>query len=332
VENGIANGYAWEYRSNMMQPHEELFQRLQSLAELNGLIGQTENLYLDCKIWPQKDEEAQRVLAKALCGFANADGGVIVIGLEARAGGSKYDADVIQRAVPVSDAISVKSRVEGLVGDLVEPRLQGVLVAAVSDTPGSTTGFVLIAVPPTEGSPCRSRKQREFYQRITSGTYPMEYFQIADMFGKRHRPQLHLCLKEGRWCPAGEIYERELTLGIENRGRAIARFPSVRFQRVPGINLNAYGIDGNMRFGLPLQPTEPELVVFGGGADHVIYPGTVLKIAKLDQRAKASGWVRASDGRQAFYFEEYTLTAELSADEMPVTKDSKTIPKMEIPS
>ena len=58
----------------------------------------------------------------------------------------------------------------------------------------------------------------------------------------------------------------------------------------------------------------------------------MLKIAKLDQRAKASGWVRASDGRQAFYFEEYTLTAELSADEMPVTKDSKTIPKMEIPS
>jgi len=316
----------------MMPPHEELFRRLQSLAELDGLVGQPENLYLDCKIWPQKDEEAQRVLAKALCGFANADGGVIVIGLEARAGGSKYDADVIQRAVPVSDAISVKSRVEGLVGDLVEPRLQGVLVAVVSDTPGSKSGFVLVAVPPTEGSPCRSRKQREFYQRITAGTYPMEYFQIADMFGKRHRPQLHLWLEAGRHRLDGQVYERELTLGIENRGRAVARFPSVRFQRVPGINLNPYGIDGNMRFGLPLQPTEPELIVFGGGADHVIYPETVLKIAKLDQRAKASGWVRVGDGRQEFYFEEYTLTAKLSADEMAVTKDSKTIPKMEIHS
>jgi len=313
-----------------MVPHDELFQRLQSLAELNGLIGQTENLYLDCKIWPHKDEEAQRVLAKALCGFANADGGVIVIGMEAKAGPSKYDADVIQRAVPVSDAMAVKSRIEGLIGDLVEPRLQSVLVAVISDTPDAKTGFVLVSVPPTEGTPCRSRKQRDFYQRITAGTYPMEYFQIADMFGKRHRPRLSLYLEEGRYRLEGQIYERELTLGIENRGRAVARFPSVRFQRVPGINVNPYGIDGNMRFGLPLQPTESEIVVFGGGADHVIYPDTVLKVAKLDQRAKQSGWVRAGDGHEEWYFEEFTLNIELSADEVPVTKDSKSIPRLEI--
>jgi hypothetical protein len=312
-----------------MSPHEELFRRLQNLAELNGLIGQTENLYLDCKTWPQRDEDAQRVLAKALCGFANADGGVVVVGLEARPGGSKYDADVIQRPAPVSDAIAVKSRIEALVGDLVEPRLEGVVVTAVSDTPGSNSGFVLVAVPPTEGPPCRSRKHREFYQRITAGTYPMEYFQIADMFGKRHRPQLRLFLEEGRFRLEGNFYERELTLGIENCGRAVARFPSVRFKRVPGINVNRYGIDGNMGFGLPLQPTEPDLVVFGGGADHVIYPGTVLKIAKLDQRAKATGWVSAG-GNKEHGFEEYTLMAELSADEIPVVKDSRTIPRKDV--
>jgi Putative DNA-binding domain len=312
-----------------MSPHEELFQRLHSLAELNCLIGQTENLYLECKIWPQKDE-AQRLLAKALCGFANADGGVIVIGMQAKTGPTKYDPDVIKRAVPVSDAILVKSRIEGLVGDLVEPRLQSVLVAAISDAPGSKTGFVLVSVPPTEGPPCRSRKQRDFYQRITAGTYPMEYFQIADMFGKRQRPRLSLYLKEGRYRLQSQVYERELTLGIENRGRAVARFPSIRFDRVPGINVNHYGIDGNMRFGLPVQPTEPEIVVFAGGADHVIYPGTVLKIAKLDQRAKLSGWVRPGDSRQQWYFEEYTLTVEISADEVPVTKDSKSIRRLEV--
>jgi hypothetical protein len=56
-----------------MLPHEELFERLQDVTELNGLIGTTEDLHLDCKIWPQRDEEAQRVLTKALCGFANAE-------------------------------------------------------------------------------------------------------------------------------------------------------------------------------------------------------------------------------------------------------------------
>jgi hypothetical protein len=233
--------------------------------------------------------------------------------------------------VPVADAISVKSRVESLVGDLVEPRLQGVRIAAVLDTPGSKTGFVLVDVPPTEGLPCRSRKHRDFYQRITSGTYPMEYFQIADMFGKRHRPRLSLYLEEGRFRLDGPTYDRELTLGIENSGRAVARFPSVRFKRA-GISVNNRGIDGNGGFGLPQRPTESELVVFGGGADHVIYPGTVLKIAKLDQRAKASDWNPARGGRQAFYFEEYTLTAEIAADGVPNTVDSKTIPRKDIPT
>jgi hypothetical protein len=57
----------------------------------------------------------------------------------------------------------------------------------------------------------------------------------------------------------------------------------------------------------------------------------VLKITKLDQRAKASDWAPARGGRQAFYFEEYTLIAEISADEVPCTVDSKTIPRKEVP-
>src|SRR6185437_13619877 len=155
-----------------MPSHNELFQRLQDVTELKGLIGKTEDLHLDCKIWPQKDEDAQRILAKALCGFANAEGGVIVIGLVAKNGETKYDADIIREAAPVADAISVKSRVESLVGELVEPRVQGVRAAAVPDAPGAKEGFVIVQVPPSEGLPCRSRKHHEFYQRITSGTYP----------------------------------------------------------------------------------------------------------------------------------------------------------------
>jgi hypothetical protein len=64
----------------------------------------------------------------------------------------------------------------------------------------------------------------------------------------------------------------------------------------------------------------------------VIYPGTLLKIAKLDQRAKASDWKPVQGGIQKFYFEEYTLTAQISADETPSITTSKTILRREIPS
>lgn len=50
----------------------------------------------------------------------------------------------------------------------------------------------------------------------------MEYFQIADMFGKRRHPQLHILREEGRYRCDGPAYERELTVGIENTAFAPA--------------------------------------------------------------------------------------------------------------
>ncbi len=114
-----------------MPAHEDLFQRLRDRAEINAQIGQTENLHLDCKIWPTNDTDGQRILAKALAGFANAEGGVVVVGLEAKPR-AKYDPDLINAEVPVADAMALKARIEGLIGDLVEPPLQGVRVEAVS--------------------------------------------------------------------------------------------------------------------------------------------------------------------------------------------------------
>ena len=43
------------------------------------------------------------------------------------------------------------------------------------------------------------------------------------------------------------------------------------------------------------------------------------------------GWARVGDSRKEFYFEEYTFTVELSADEVPVTRDAKKLPRLEIP-
>lgn len=73
------------------------------------------------------------------------------------------------------------------------------------------------------------------------------------------------------------------------------------------------------------------MFVFGGGADDVIHPGTLLKIAVLVQRANATGWAHIGSGHQEFAFEKYILTAELSADEMLSITESKTIPGKPLP-
>jgi len=319
VDNSEGTHYSGE-ENRPMPSHEESFKRLKNVAEIKALIGTTEDLHLDCKVWPTNENDAQKMLAKTLCGFANADGGVVVIGMEARLGPNKDDPDVIQRARPVANALAVKSRVENLVGQLVEPGLEGVQVEAVFDPPESVSGFVLVGVPPTEGPPCRSRKDWKFYLRVSAGAFPMEYFQVADMFGRRRRAVLKLYIEEGRITQmAGRTMDRMFTVGIENRGRGVAKFPGLRFKRTPGINVCHLGIDGNGRFGLPQRPTEPEWIVFGGGVDHVIYPGTLLKVVVLEQTEKRVG--------DQVVFEELTLAVELAADECPSSTDSGTIPE-----
>ena len=200
-----------------VSPLETRFDKLRDLAEVQALTGQTEDLHLDAKEWPAREDDAQRVLAKALSGFSNADGGILVIGLEARSV-NKGDPDIIQSLKPVADAMGVKSKIENLIGNLVEPPLPGIRVAEVMEVPGQPSGFVLDYIPPTEGLPVRSRKHSNFYMRVSAGTFPMEYFQLADLFGRRQRPVLSLWSKLGGFKAenGGAFYEREFYLGIMN--------------------------------------------------------------------------------------------------------------------
>ena len=259
----------------------ELFESLNKPEAVRALIGQTEDLHLDCKVWPSRDDDAQKMIAKSACGFANADGGVIVFGLVAKAGPNKDDPDEIQSVQPITDTSKVKPRIQELIGQLIEPGIRGVRVAEVNDPAGSKSGFMTVLIPASDGLPCRSRKDWKFYQRISSGTYPMEYFQIADMFGKRHRPVLELHLIEGPIVNTDSDRYRPFEIGITNSGRAIAKYPSLRYKNIKG--LPRIVVLQNSDFGLPLRTAQTEWLIFGGGMDHVIYPAETLLVSKLHQ-------------------------------------------------
>ena len=322
-----------------MEPHEELFQRLQSRVEIAALIGQTENLHLDCKTWPfktspPKDDDGQKTLAKAFSGFANADGGVVVIGMDTKVA-QKYDPDLISGEQPVADAIALKARIEALVGGLVEPPLRGVRLAAVPNQVGSDPGFVLVHVPPTDGSPARSRKDWHFYVRSGSGTYPMEYFQIADMFGRRRRASLvpYFGAIETRPTSVGgtQSAERRMVVGLRNEGRGVAKFPSIHVSADRPLRVReVMELDGNTDFGLPRLLGDPGLkFAFGGGVDHVIHPGTTLKVTQLVQNGRLAQWQPAGTNQKVFVLDAINITIEMHADEVQAKTDTVSLPEQE---
>jgi hypothetical protein len=63
----------------------------------------------------------------------------------------------------VADTSAVKSRILDLIGQLVEPGIDGIEAVEVRESTDSKSGFVIVHIPASEGLPRRSRKDWKFY-------------------------------------------------------------------------------------------------------------------------------------------------------------------------
>ena len=252
----------------MPERAELLFAKLQTESEIRALIGTSETADFDCKVPTGYDKRSwKESIAKAACGFTNAEGGVLVIGLLAtRVSGD--DSDVVRDVVLAEDPGAVLSSALDAILNLVEPGIEGIQDAIVPSHTVEGYGFVLLFIPKSEGSPRRSRADWRFYVRIASGTVPMEYFQIEDRFGRRPHPRLKLTLRRPPVrvsLPLHQYMERLVTLAVTNTGRGIARFPAVRV--AGGIFLPNRQVGGPEASLWPLIELNDGWYSFRGGAD-----------------------------------------------------------------
>lgn len=155
-------------------------------------------------------------------------------------------------------------------------------------------------------------------------------------------PTLELYLEEegilvGYYSAA--IPERRFVLGLQNVKGGTAKFPGIRFKRTSGLIVDQYGIDGNYGFGLPQSPSEQAWESFRGGADHVIHPGQLIKIARLRQSGEDRGlegldvsrtdlkWPDGSPRLARWLFKPIEIEFEISAEGMPIVAQTKSIPE-----
>lgn len=312
----------------MQNGAQQLFDEFHDATQILALIGKTEDIHLDCKQWPANNDDAQRVFAKAACGLTNSEGGVLIIGMRARSV-SKEEPDLIESSAPVSDTSAVRSRVLDLVGQLVEPRIEGVQAVEVNDKAEARSGFVVVYIPASEGLPRRSRKDWKFYQRIGSGTFPMEYFQIEERFGNRPPPKLGLHLENAQYRnlgPPSNRPSRRIILGLSNTGAGIAKFPSIRYRRSCGLMPDPYGIDGNGGLGLPQRPGDNNWFAFRGGTSDVIFPGETIHVTKLRQDAIDARTQGETGPAPVWRFNPVPFVYEISCEGTSTLLGENTIP------
>ena len=152
------------------------------LQDIENLIKdqEAENKQLEYKGEIQEDKKEKNIINKAVCGFANADGGLFIYGLEE----DENKNPTLIRGISLEDTSwdekkrSILSTIES-----IEPRVN-VEIKEIELDDGKF--IIIIKVPKSWNAPhCIKRKNgknRSFYIRRDGSTNPMEFEEIKDMF------------------------------------------------------------------------------------------------------------------------------------------------------
>jgi hypothetical protein len=281
----------------------EQFEAL-ALTDLNSYLatGQEENLSLDFKTINRAElthNDDKKNLAKALSGFSNSSGGLLVWGIIAR-----KNADGVDCAFGTQEVDSLPlfiSRLNELTGSAVSPIAEGVRHKAIP--PAADRGFAVTLVPESDSGPHMAKLGEDrYYKRSGDSFYRMEHFDLEDMFGRRKKPKLNLTTRI-----AGGSASTTIILGIENTGRGTAKAPYLAFDGTAPFAPRMFGLDGNGNDGLPKLHFGQRLKYrYGASGNVVIHPGTIHEVAALDL-----GWgARVDNIPNQDVIIEYEISAE----------------------
>ncbi len=181
--------------------------------------------------------EDKQNFARALSGFANSSGGIVVWGVDARKNADGVDC--ASELIPIVNARQLVGRLNQLTGEAVTPLVDGVVHKAIEAE--ENKGFAVSLIPESVSGPHMGKLgEHRYYKRSGDSFYKMEHFDIQDMFGKRLRPDLKIILEHVEILTADNF--EELKLSFQNTGRAVARhhgFMAEFSDNVSSIRLNS---------------------------------------------------------------------------------------------
>lgn len=178
-----------------MSRAEDLFERLRvgGLPALERMLAEeeAEGLFLDYKHAvtaagdPALHRNDRENLSKALSGFANSEGGVLIWGVTARrvAGGQREQAE----KDPVGDAAGFRTLIEGALSGESIPSLSTVIVHHVFEGAGPA-GYVAVLVPASMIGPIRATRTDKYHLRSGASFGVVPHAVLSGMFGRKPQP------------------------------------------------------------------------------------------------------------------------------------------------
>ncbi|MDD4201998.1 MAG: ATP-binding protein [Candidatus Omnitrophica bacterium] len=176
----------------------EIFERIKNEGEkaIDAFIltRRSEELFLDFKRSADDGEgtvlhhDDRKNLAKAISGFANSEGGVVVWGVDcSKDNYSGYD--VARAKMPIEDVDKFVAFLEGAVSGCTIPAHNKIENHGIKQK-GRNSGFVITLVPKSPGAPHQAVYKYYYYMRAGSNFLPVTHSILAGMFGKRPYPHI----------------------------------------------------------------------------------------------------------------------------------------------
>jgi len=213
----------------MTDAGRKFYDSLLKYSDLEELItaGETEGLYLECKAptAPQLTREMRVNFAKALSGFSNTSGGVILWGVST----TKHEhsgLDVLTQIEPIGNCRLFAKQIENVAPTLSSPPLANVESKVVTQNKGDTRGVVITYIPEKLGDPVQSNIDNTFYFRSGDDFSVAPYEMVKRLFASTDTPDLHLVF-QNKLVKLDENGMWEIPIIVNNSSSAIAEYTKV---------------------------------------------------------------------------------------------------------
>lgn len=191
---------------------KELDRMLVELESEHGLFDFKCKSDNDGKTPLNKDDREN--FSKALSGFANASGGLLIWGIN-----KKNNKKGTYRLIKAPE--NFVENLNSAIAELAMPHVENVQNKLIYKTKGD--GVIVTYIPESDKTPHMALADKRYYKRIGDSFRKMEHHDIEDMFGRRNKPKLELGLKATLSAESKPAATYLLRVSITNTGRAVSR-------------------------------------------------------------------------------------------------------------
>lgn len=165
-------------------------------AALQDIIArkESEKFFIDFKLTQKNDYSGQRTLfdsdkrnlAKAISGFGNSEGGLIIWGIDASGSIDDYAKSI----KPITGVDNFKSLLEAFISLLTLPAHRTVESIVIKKSKTDTSGVAITIIPKGNDRPYQNIGDYKYYMRAGDSFVPVPHGVLQGMFGQAPQPNV----------------------------------------------------------------------------------------------------------------------------------------------